>query len=89
MPCFYSRSRLESEAETARKPRPYRSPGLWLDRRVLELEDGRADRLEEEREAPEDGDLLPNVGLARDDEEDDGPVRLLRLEDVAPTVGRR
>lgn len=74
----------------ARKPRRYRSPGLWLDRRVLELEDGRAGRLEEEREAPEDGERLPpNVDLARDDEEDDGPVRLLRFEDVAPTVGRR
>ena len=56
---------------------------------MLEPEDGREDRLEEEREAPEDGERLPNVGLARDDDEDDGPVRLLRLEDVAPTVGRR
>jgi len=56
---------------------------------VLEPEDGREDRLEEEREVPEDGERLPNVGLARDDDEDDGPVRLLRLEDVAPTVGRR
>lgn len=56
---------------------------------MLELEDGRADRLEEEREAPEDDERLPTVDLARDDDEDDGPVRLLRLEDVAPTVGRR
>jgi len=56
---------------------------------VLELEDGREDRLEEEREAPEDDERLPTVDLARDDEEDDGPVRLLRLGDVAPTDGRR
>lgn len=56
---------------------------------MLELEDGREDRLEEEREAPEDDERLPTVDLARDDDEDDGPVRLLRLEDVAPTVGRR
>lgn len=56
---------------------------------MLELEDGRADRLEEEREGPEDDERLPNVGVARDDEEDDGPIRLLRLDDVAPTVGER
>lgn len=56
----------------------------------MELEDGRVDRLEEEREAPEDDERLPpEDGLVLVDDEDLGPVRLLRLDDVAPTVGRR
>lgn len=46
---------------------------------MLKLEDRRADRLEEEREAPEDGERPPNVDLECGD---DGPLRLLRLESL-------
>ncbi|MCY4188383.1 MAG: hypothetical protein OXD30_07845 [Bryobacterales bacterium] len=56
---------------------------------MLLLEDGRAGRLCGARDLPEAG--LPSLldGWERGDEAP-GPARLLRrLEDVAPTVGRR